>query len=167
MATKISEAQSNLNEMDIEDLTDIRSQLSEFEKTLDHFTTEIDSFSPVLDDADGDNWNDAISGYCNKIKTAQDTLAQLIIERRCNQTRENKEREIEGEHNQNKKNEVQNSQHREEINKLLHKFKTPLEENGPKTVKLPSLTIPTFDGELTKWKSYWQQFEATIHNSKS
>ena len=33
-------------------------------------------------------------------------------------------------------------------------------------MKLPSLNIPTFDGEPTKWKSYWQQFEATIHNSK-
>ena len=33
-------------------------------------------------------------------------------------------------------------------------------------MKLPSLNIPTFDGESTKWKSYWQQFESTIHNSK-
>ena len=34
-----------------------------------------------------------------------------------------------------------------------------------KTVKLPELNIPTFDGEPTNWKSYWQQFEATIRNS--
>ena len=33
-------------------------------------------------------------------------------------------------------------------------------------MKLPPLNIPTFDGEPTKWKSYWQQFQATIHNSK-
>ena len=33
-------------------------------------------------------------------------------------------------------------------------------------MKLPSLSIPTFDNNPTKWKSYWQQFEATIHNSK-
>ena len=33
-------------------------------------------------------------------------------------------------------------------------------------MKLPSLSIPTFGGDPTKWKSYWQQFEATIHNSK-
>ena len=40
------------------------------------------------------------------------------------------------------------------------------EVNEQKTVKLPPLNIPTFDGEPTKWKSYWQQFQATIHNSK-
>ena len=39
-------------------------------------------------------------------------------------------------------------------------------ENEEKTVKLPSLSVPTFDGEPTKWKSYWQQFQATKHNSK-
>ena len=33
-------------------------------------------------------------------------------------------------------------------------------------MKLPPLSIPTFDGHPTKWKSYWQQFEATIHNLK-
>ena len=33
-------------------------------------------------------------------------------------------------------------------------------------MKLPPLNIPTFDGEPTKWKSYWQQFQATIHNPK-
>jgi len=78
------------------------------------------------------------------------------------------EREVEREHKQSKEIEVQNSQHSEEIlNKLLHKFETPSEENEPKKkVKLPSLNIPAFDGGPTKWKSYWQQFEATIHNSK-
>lgn len=40
-----------------------------------------------------------------------------------------------------------------------------MKEHEPKTVKLPSLRIPSFDGDPTKWKSYWQQF-ATIHNSK-
>jgi len=104
--------------------------------------------------------------YFDKIKTTQDTLAQLITKRRRNLARENQEREIEREHKRSKEIEVQNSQHREEISKLLHKFKTSSEENEPKTVKLPSLSIPTFEGDPTKWKSYWQQFEATIHNSK-
>jgi hypothetical protein len=27
------------------------------------------------------------------------------------------------------------------------------------------LNVPTFDGESTNWKSYWQQFEAAIHKS--
>ena len=93
-------------------------------------------------------------------------MALLIIEHRRNQTRGFEEQELEREEKRNKKIEVQNSKHREEINKLLHKFKTPSEEHEPKTVKLPSLSIPSFDGDPTKWKSYWQQFEATIHNLK-
>ena len=40
------EAQSKLDEMQIEDLTETRSQLSELEKTLDQFTTDKDS--PLL-----------------------------------------------------------------------------------------------------------------------
>ena len=100
--------------------------------------------------------------YFNKIKTTQDTLAQLITEYRRNLAHENQEREIEREHKWSKEIKVQNSQHREEISKLLHKFKTPSEDNEPKTVKLPSLSIPTFDGDPTKWKSYWQQFEAIL-----
>ena len=90
----------------------------------------------------------------------------MITECRRNLARENQECEIEREHKRSKEIEVQNSQHCEEINKLLHKLKTPLEENEPITVKLPSLSVPTFDGDPTKWKSYLQQLEATIHNSK-
>ena len=161
-----SRSPNKLDEMEIEDLTDTRSQLSEFEKSLYQFTTDTDSLSPDLEDADGDKWNDAISYYFDKIKTTQDTLAQLITKRRRDLAREIKEREIEREHKRSQKIEVQNSQHRKEINKQLHKFKTPSEENEPKTVKLPSLSIPTFNGNPTKWKSYWQQLEATIHNSK-
>ena len=41
-----------------------------------------------------------------------------------------------------------------------------MDQSKTKAVKLPSLNIPTFDGEPTNWKSYWQQFEATIHKSK-
>ena len=163
---KTIEAQTKPDEMEIEYLTDTRSQLSEFEKSLDQLTTVIDSLSLDLEDADGDKWNDNISYYFDKIKTTQDTFAQLITKRRRYLARENQEREIEREHKRSKEIEVQNSQHREEISKLLHKLKTPSEDNEPKTVKLPSLSIPTFDGDPTKWKSYWQQFEATIHNSK-
>ena len=155
VASKVSEAQSKLDEMEIEERTDIRSQLSEFEKTFDRFTAEIDSVSPDLYDEDGGNWNDAISNYFDKISLTQDTLAPLIIERRRNQTREFKEQELQREEKRNKEIEVQNSKHREEINKLLYKFKTPSEEHEPKTVKLPSLSIPSFDGDPTKWKSYW------------
>ena len=45
LTAKISEAQGNLHETEIEDLTDIRNQLSECEKSLNHFTTEVYSIS--------------------------------------------------------------------------------------------------------------------------
>jgi len=163
VASKVSEAQSKLDEMEIEELTDIRSQLSEFKKTFDRFTAEVDSVSLDLDDKDGENWNDAISNYFDKISLAQDTLALLIIERRRNQTREFKKQELEREEKRNKEIEVQNSKHREEINKSLHKFKTPSEEHEPKTVKLPSLGIPSVDGDPTKCNSLKPQY--TIRKS--
>ena len=112
---KIIEAQTKLDEMQIEYLTDTTSQLSEFEKSLDQFTTVIDSLSPDLEDADSDKWNNNISYYFNKIKTTQDTLAQLITQRRRNLACENQEREIEREHKRGKEIKVQNSQHCEEI----------------------------------------------------
>ena len=77
--------QDDFTEREIDNLTDIRSQLFDLKKTLDRFTSEVESLSTELDDET--------------------------------------------------------------------------------TVKLPSLNIPTFDGEPTKWKTYWQKFEATIHNS--
>ena len=100
--TKVVEAHIKLDEMEIEDLTDTRGQLSEFKKSLDQFTTDIDSLSPDLEDADSDKWNNAISYYFDKIKTTQDTLAQLITERRRNLACEIKEREIEREHKRSK-----------------------------------------------------------------
>ena len=88
--------------MEIEDLTDTRSQLSEFEKYLDQFTTDTDSLSPDSEDADGDKWNDAISYYFDKIKTTRNTLAQLITECRRNLACENQEGEIQREHKRSK-----------------------------------------------------------------
>ena len=66
LTAKISEAQGNLHETEIEDLTDIRNQLSECEKSLNHFTTEVYSIS-WDEDPDGDNWNDTNSTFFNKI----------------------------------------------------------------------------------------------------
>ena len=54
--------------------------------------------------------------------------------------------------------------HEVDINKLIEQFSNSCSERQ-KTVKLPELNIHTFDGEPTNWKSYWQQFEAKIHNS--
>ena len=60
--------------------------------------------------------------------------------------------------------ELRNQQHRDEINQIIERFSNSCSDRQ-KTVKLPELDIPTFDGEPTNWKSYWQQFEATIHKS--
>ena len=120
------------------------------EKTLDRFTSEVELRSTELNDADGDKWNDAISDYFDKIKVTQDQVTQLITQRRRDETRKNKEREIEREQNRSKELEHQNNQHREELTKLLQEFKTTSHQNETKTVKLPSLNIPTFDGEPTK-----------------
>ena len=166
LTAKTTEAQDDLADKEINDLTDIRSQLFDLEKTLDHFTSEVEAFSANLEDSDGEKWNDAISDYFDKIKATQDQVTQLITQRRRDETRKNKEREIEKEQNRSKELELQNNQHREELTKLFQEFKTKPHQDEAKTVKLPSLNIPTFDGEPTKWKSYWQQFEATIHNSK-
>ena len=166
LTEKINVAQENLDESEIEDLTDIRNELSECEKDLDRFTTEVNSISADFEDPDGDKWNDAISSFFDKVKTAQDALNQLIMQRRRDQNRQNIERVIVKEQNRSKELEQQNIQHREELSKLLQELKSPLDQSETKPVKLPLFNIPTFDGELTNWKSYCQQFEATIHNSK-
>ena len=31
-------------------------------------------------------------------------------------------------------------------------------------VRLPKVSIPTFDGKIQSWKSFWEQFDATIHS---
>ena len=35
-------------------------------------------------------------------------------------------------------------------------------ETGLSEVKLPKVSVPTFDG--ISWKSFWEQFHATIHS---
>ena len=151
LAAKTAEAKNDLTETEIDYLTDIRSQLFDHERTLDRFAFEVESSSTDLKDGDGDKWNDAISDYFDKIKATQDEVTQLITQLRRDKTRKNKEREIEREQNYSKELERQNNQHREELTKLLQEFKPASDQNEAETVKLPSLNIPTFDGEPTKW----------------
>ena len=33
-----------------------------------------------------------------------------------------------------------------------------------KGVKLPKLDIPTFDGNVLHWKTFWEQFSVSIHS---
>ena len=37
----------------------------------------------------------------------------------------------------------------------------PLEEGN---VKLPKLDVPTFDGHITSWRSFWEQFRVSVHD---
>ncbi|ELU00069.1 hypothetical protein CAPTEDRAFT_41371, partial [Capitella teleta] len=30
-------------------------------------------------------------------------------------------------------------------------------------IRLPKLTLPTFDGKVLEWTSWWEQFNADIH----
>ena len=139
LTDKINIAQENLDESEIEDLTDIRNELSECEKGLDRFTTEVNSISANFEDPDGEKWNDAISSLFDKIKTAQDALNQLITQRRHDENLQNIEREIVREQNRNKELEQQNIQHLDELSKLLQELRSPLDQSETKAVKLPSL----------------------------
>ena len=39
-------------------------------------------------------------------------------------------------------------------------------EKVARPAKLPRLTLPTFDGKITEWPSFWDSFNATINSSK-
>jgi hypothetical protein len=41
----------------------------------------------------------------------------------------------------------------------------PVSHGPSPRVKLPKLTIKKFDGDLTKWVSFWDAFESSIHNN--
>ena len=36
-------------------------------------------------------------------------------------------------------------------------------DKGLGRVKLPKISVPTFDGKVLNWKSFWEQFDASIH----
>ena len=36
-------------------------------------------------------------------------------------------------------------------------------DKGLSGVKLPKLNVPTFDGKVLNWNSFWEQFDMTIH----
>ena len=31
-------------------------------------------------------------------------------------------------------------------------------------IRLPKINVPTFDGKILSWKSFWEQLDATIHS---
>ena len=42
--------------------------------------------------------------------------------------------------------------------------RTTEEASASSRVRLPKISIPTFDGENLSWKSFWEQFDANIHS---
>ena len=54
------------------------------------------------------------------------------------------------------------------IKKLLYESSHPPDSLGTssdgKGVKLPKLDVPTFDGNILNWRSFWEQFHVSVHN---
>ena len=48
------------------------------------------------------------------------------------------------------------------IQKCLHSLLTPSASDF-QGVKLPKLDVPTFDGSLLNWKTFWEQFNIAVH----
>ena len=42
--------------------------------------------------------------------------------------------------------------------------RTTEEASASSGVRLPKISVPTFDGKILSWKSIWEQFEATIQS---
>ena len=45
--------------------------------------------------------------------------------------------------------------------------KPPSDKDSGTKVKLPKLTLKTFNGDLTKWETFWSVFESSIHSNSS
>lgn len=58
-----------------------------------------------------------------------------------------------------------------DIKKLLHNPEVPepiapAPTAGPRGVRLPKIDVPTFDGDLLNWKTFWEQFCIAIHDHR-
>ena len=42
----------------------------------------------------------------------------------------------------------------------------PLEVHSEPAIELPKIKIPTFDGDILNWVTFWEQFEIAIHSNK-
>ena len=161
---KVETAKDNREHLDKEELTELKTELSEHVKSLDQLMNEIENSISEPDtlqiNDSGDNWTVTCGEMYNKLKSHQEMIMSLVGEHRQQEKarRKNEQEMLLKQQQENQK------RHEVEINKLIEQFSSSCTERQ-KTVKLPELNIPTFDGEPTNWKSYWQQFEATIHNS--
>ena len=44
---------------------------------------------------------------------------------------------------------------------------TPVSVKDSSGVKLPKISVPTFDGNLLHWRSFWEQFSISVHDRDS
>lgn len=44
---------------------------------------------------------------------------------------------------------------------------SPAEPPRSKGVKLPKVDVPTFDGNILNWQTFWEQFCIAVHNRKN
>ena len=48
---------------------------------------------------------------------------------------------------------------------LMHNHASSLKTMVPTSMKLPKISIPTFDGNILNWSMFWDQFNVAIHSS--
>ena len=55
-----------------------------------------------------------------------------------------------------------------EASRLIHSIEAPRtpEIHSEHTIELPKIYIPTFDGNILNWVTFWEQFEIAIHLNK-
>ena len=53
------------------------------------------------------------------------------------------------------------------LRRLQLQRRIPLHLCGNTQVKLPKLELKKFDGDHSKWISFWDSFEASVHNNES
>lgn len=156
-------AKDNTEHLDKDELTELKAELSEHVKSLHQLISEPHTLQ--IDDS-GENRTVTVGKIYDKLKSHREMVVFLAGEHRQQEkARKEKEQEmLPKQQQEDRKRYEAEIETRGEINKLIEHFSSSCSERQ-KTVKLPELNIPTFDGEPTNWKSYWQQFEATIHKS--
>ena len=54
-----------------------------------------------------------------------------------------------------------------EIKQLLKGHVSTPSASDSKGVRLPRLDLPKFDGNILNWRSFWEQFQASVHDRSS
>ena len=50
------------------------------------------------------------------------------------------------------------------LKKLTEKSKKLVSEPNKEGARLPKLEVPSFDGDILQWKSFWDQFVVSVHD---